>query len=82
MSFLRMAADALQPSTVFAAKRADWLNRRIQDAYRSYSTNLAAHGTQANLLEHQMIVEEVIYWMRKNADEPARRQHWGGIGYS
>jgi len=49
--------------------RIDWLNQRIQDAYASYARARSVDPIVAKPLEHQLIAEEVVYWVRKTADE-------------
>jgi len=49
--------------------RIDWLNKRIRDVYASYAQNSSVDPLAAEPLDHQMIAEEVVYWIRKTADE-------------
>lgn len=49
--------------------RIDWLNQRIHEAYASYARSRSVDPLAAKPLEHQMIAEEVVYWIRKTADE-------------
>jgi len=49
--------------------RIDWLNQRIQDVYASYARARSVDPIVAKPLEHQLIAEEVVYWVRKTADE-------------
>ena len=49
--------------------RIDWLNQRIQQVYASYALARSVDPVVARPLEHQMIAEEVVYWVRKTTDE-------------
>ncbi len=49
--------------------RVDWLNRRIGEVYASYARSTSVDPLVAAPLDQQMIAEEVVYWIRKTADE-------------
>jgi hypothetical protein len=52
-------------------KRIDNINIKIKSAYESYQKNITDKPPfqLANLNEHCFIIEEIIYWLRKTADE-------------
>lgn len=49
--------------------RVDWLNQRIREVYASYGRSRSVDAISARPLDHQMVAEEVVYWIRKTADE-------------
>ena len=52
-------------------QRIDYINVKVELLYRSYKKNITDKPLfkLANLTEHSFIIEEVIYWLRKTADE-------------
>jgi len=52
-------------------QRIDNINIKIKLAYESYKNNITDKPPfqLANLTEHCFIIEEIIYWLRKTADE-------------
>ncbi|MEH2011304.1 hypothetical protein [Nostoc sp.] len=49
--------------------RIDQVNSLIQDVFSSFSLAHQSQGFDENFFRHQLIAEEVIYWLRKTADE-------------
>jgi len=50
--------------------RIDKINSKIEATYKSYENALAKRNEiGTDMLEHQFLAEEVIYWLRKTADE-------------
>jgi hypothetical protein len=55
--------------------RIDRVNLLIQDVFSSFLTAHQLEGLGENFFRHQLIAEEVVYWLRKTADELISMQY-------
>ncbi|MGH8750793.1 MAG: hypothetical protein ACREUV_03685 [Burkholderiales bacterium] len=52
------------------AERLDYVNSLIQDTFEAYEKTMRQHShALAGVCDHRLLAEQIIYWLRKTADE-------------